>query len=811
MPLLVSVFHLRRVAIGITALLGAACAVLVWQLCASLPRRSGVVSVAGLEGALDVVRDVHGVPHVYAASALDAHFALGYVHAQERLWQLELGRRLAAGRLSEIFGPDALEQDRMFRTLGLAHVARQNEAHLDAGARAVLDAYVRGVNAFSSTHPTLPPEFLVFGVEPEPWTATDSILILKLMAWTLSGNLDAELDRLRLSGTLESRQIAELLGPDPSQLDLPIGAGRATFGAWQPAARDLWGRLVRRSEGLGSNNWVVDGSRSETGKPLLANDPHLELSAPASWYLAHLQAPGLDVIGASLPGIPGIILGQNGRVAWAFTNAESDTQDLYMEKLVSGDPTRYVTPEGSRPFDVRREVIRVKDGVDVTLEVRATRHGPVISDAYESAAAAAPDGHVMALSWAALAPDDRTLHFSVRAASARSGAELREAARDFHSPQQNIVYADDAGHIGFITAGRAPRRRPDDELRGTMPAPGWLARYDWDGFVPFEELPQLADPASGRIVTANQKLTPPDYPHWLGAEWAPPFRADRIDALLAARPRHALESFAAIQADVHSGVAEALLPRLLSLAHAALERPTADERLFLERLEHWDREMRAERLEPLLFAAWLRELARSVYADELGADFEDFWQERATFMLDVLGESGTGRRWCDDVATPDREPCAGRVVHALRGALAHLEGSFGSAWRERVWGDVHVARAEHVPLGGVPLLGRWFDVTLPSGGGNDTVNVGGYSIGDEREPFASHRAPGLRLLYDLGAPERSRFIVTPGQSGHVLSPHYRDQAQPWSEGGYLPMITRRDRVDRESEDTLRLLPSSSFD
>jgi penicillin amidase len=794
----------------VAVLIGVGLGALAWGY-RSLPSWSGRVVVSGIEAPLRIVRDERGIPHVFAAHEADAYFGLGYVHAQDRLWQLELDRRLASGQLAEIFGADALPRDRLFRTLGLRRAAEQNLAHLDPLTRDLVDAYVRGVNAAAAEQRPLPPEFALLGITPAAWTAVDSLVWLKMMAWMLSMNVDSELWRWRLSKQLDPGQIAEFLTPYPGEspivLEVPVvpldPAGRT--GRVQPPRGIDSLRAVRR-EGLGSNNWVVAGGRTSSGKPLLANDPHLGLTSPSIWYLAHLSAPGLDVIGGTMPSLPGVILGRNDFVAWSFTNTGSDTQDLFLERLVPGDPSRYSTPDGPATFEVVREVIRVKGAPDEVLDVRVSRHGPVISGVYEPAAGLTPPGYVLALGWTALAAGDDTPRFAAAAARARSAAEFSEAARHFQAPPQNMVYADTAGAIGFVAAGRMPVRGSENSLRGLLPAPGWLREFDWQGFIPFELLPAERDPASGLIVTANQKIIPSDYPYWLGADWVEPYRADRIEARLRAETVHTLDGFASIQRDVHSGPARELLPLLLGALPPEAPGLTVRERALLVALRGWNLEMSADATEPLVFAAWVRQLARAIYADELGALFEEAWAERVPFLRNVLGDRDGTSRWCDDVGTPRPEPCGERVLEAFRAALDDLDRRYGSDASAWVWGDAHRARARHFPMTRVPLLRDLFDVVTPSDGGTHTVNVGAYAIDDHDAPFASRHAAGFRAIYDLADPSASRFAISTGQSGHVLSRHYRDLVEPWLRGELAPMSTDRAAIEAAAADVLVLDP-----
>lgn len=766
----------------------------------SLPKSSGEIATAGARAPVEILRDGHGIPHVFAASVVDAHFGLGFAHAQDRLWQMEMNRRVAAGRLAEALGAGALDTDRFLRTLGVRRAAEENLKRYDSETRAALDAYAAGVNAFLATDPVLPIEFWLTGVRPEPWAPADSIAWAKMMAWDLGGNWRSELLRMRLSSTLPTQRIEEFLAPYPG--DAPAGL---------PDLRELYRKLEKPSRelartfgeapdfALGSNSWTVAGSLSASGKPLLANDPHLGLTAPPVWYFAHLHAPGLDVIGATLPGAPGVVLGRNERIAWGFTNTGPDVQDLYIEKLDGAG--RYVAPEGPRAFLTREETIRVKGAPDERITVRVSRHGPVISDTLRVAQEAVPRGHAVSMAWTALADDDLTAQGILRLGTARDWEGFLAAARDFHAPQQNMTYADVDGNIGFVAAGRVPVRKAANDLKGLAPAPGWDARYDWAGYVPFGELPKSFNPAAGLLVTANHKITPPGYPHPLTFEWQPPYRARRIETLLRETAKHSLGSFAAMQADILSLPSQELLRSLLRITA-----PKSDAaREALKQLGAWDARMDAGRPEPLLFVAWWRELARRVYADELGDAFQRNWSARPVFMQSVLDGRGGQGLWCDDVRTPRGETCEQAAAEALDAAIADLRARYGTESATWQWGAAHVARHEHRPFGRVRWLAPFFDIRVPTPGDAFTVNVGRSDF-DQPEPFANRHAASLRALYDLAEPDASLFIHSGGQSGNVLSAHYRSFTAAWARGQYVPMVTARQRLEAAGVQRLVLAP-----
>ncbi|HMR30261.1 MAG TPA: penicillin acylase family protein [Geminicoccaceae bacterium] len=764
--------RLLLAAAGLIVAALAAGAFLAWG---SLPQRAGRIAVPGPEAEVEIRRDAWGIPRIRAQSPADAYFGLGFAHAQDRLWQMEMNRRIAQGRLAEIAGEAALPVDRFMRLLGLYRHAEASAAHLPAEARRLLGAYAAGVNAFLATRRwPLPPEFQLLWHTPEPWRIEDSLVFTRLMALDLGGNWRAELLRARLAQWLTAEQLADLFPDQPADTPVTIAALRRTL-----AGLDLDGLAAALPSepppGLGSNVWVVDGSRTASGRPLLANDPHLGLQVPGIWYLAGLEAPGLSVIGGTMPSMPIVVSGRNADLAWGLTNTGPDTQDLFVERIDPADSGRYLTPEGSAAFAVREEAIGVRGGGSERLVVRETRHGPVISDLVPPAAALAGEGKVLALAWTALADDDVTLLAGLGLATAADGEWLDEALRPFASPQQNVTWATRDGRIGLVAPGRVPIRRGGD---GRLPVPGWDGAADWIGTIPFEALPRTVDPPSGQIVNANNRLVGPDYPYLVTADWDPALRARRIEAMLAGQGGLDLQRFAAMQADIRSTLADDFLPFLL----AAAPEDTAPE--LIEALAGWDRLMSADRPEPLAFAAWYDALAVAIYADELGPLFEAYRGLRPDFTRLAL----TGRQiWCDDVATPEIESCGQRVALAWRMAVAEMRKQWGEDWRARRWGEAHRIVMRHRLMESLPLLGRLFGIDLPGSGDGSTVNVAHYPGGGGPRAFHGSTGPSYRMLVDLADPESSLFVAAGGQSGHPLSEHWKDLTELWAVGSYVPM------------------------
>lgn len=760
----------------------------------SLPRLDGSLALEGLKAPVEVLRDEIGIPYIRATSTHDAYFGLGFVHAQDRLWQMEANRRLGSGRLSEVLGQRAIGIDRFMRTLGLYRLAQASFEVLSQGAREAIVAYTEGVNAYLKAHEgAWAPEYYLLRFRPEPWRPADSLIWGKLMALRLAGNWRHELLRARLSSRLTTEQIEDLWPPYPDDGPVTLASPSPGSPALAPLRRltlggaaldGLANRLPPPSAPRSaSNSWVLSAEHTDTGGPILANDPHLGFRAPNMWYLARVTAPGLEIAGATVPGVPFHILGHNGHIAWGLTNAMSDTEDLFAERPDTDDPGRYLTPDGRAAFALSEEVIRVRGSDAVTFTVRETRHGPVLLDAVAGAAETAADGDVLALAAAALRGDDRTAEAFFRLNLARDWRQFVAAMEHFHAPAQNVVYADTRGNIGFYAAGRVPVR---NRGQGLVPVPGWSGDYDWSGFIPFRELPHALNPPSGRIVSANHKIAGGDYPYFLARDWATPYRARRIHELLDRTGPHTPATTARIQGDVVSLAARELLPLMLSVAGANEPARRASEAwragAALRLLEKWDGTMDRRRPEPLIFSAWLRELNRLVYGDELGGYLNEFWGLRPLFIKSVLTHK---RQWCDDILSAEIETCEERARAALARALDDLSAAHGPDPNEWRWGAVHVASFRHRVFKRIPYLGELADILVATDGDDFTVNRGTTHIHDPRAPFAQIHGPGLRAIYDLENLDQSLFMQATGQSGNPLSDHYRDLIRRWRDLEYV--------------------------
>lgn len=771
----------------------------------SVPKLAGTVEVAGLSASVRIVRDNEGVPHITAQSRNDALFGLGFVHGQDRLWQMEFQRRTIQGRLSEVAGSAAVIADTYLRTLGLYRAAEAAEARLSPDARSALAAYAAGVNAARPKNgKPWPPEFFMLGVDAEPWRPADSIAVLKGLAVQLSANAFQEIFRLQLLKVLGPEKAGAFNPPLPKEVVEAYRAYAPAEAVKFAAALDAIAPSMERQGA--SNNWVVGGAHTKSGKPLLANDPHLPLSVPAIWYLAHLIWPGGQAIGGSIPGIPAIIAGRTDHLAWGMTTTGADTQDLFWEKIDPEDPDSYFSgPRATEKFAVRDETIKVRFGADKTIRIRSTRHGPVLPTDEPRLKALVPEGYALALAWPALDPDDRTLEtaLAIFSESDVSPAALERGFASYRAPIQSFVLANEQGDVGLVLPGSIPMRRADNPVRGLLPGDGRDPRFDWTGMIPFAEGPRWWGRENDVFITANNNVVRPGYAHPVALDFDAEHRARRIKTLIEAEPKHDVESFRRIQLDTGERFAMDVLPGMLKLSAPSDERA----RQARDLLAAWDMHMDPERSEPLIFAAWMRAFTKALTADELGELFQRLWTDRPDFVTAVVAGDPIAAKFCDDVATKARvETCGEILTTSLTEAVAGLSDSYGSdmaAWR---WGNVHQATFSHTPFGFVPLLRDVFGLREAMGGGNSAIQRAAYRYSN-REPFAAVHGSGYRAVYDLAEPNKSIFMIATGQSGNVYSPHYGDLAPRWARGEYLAMTTDAAEIERAAAATLVLQPS----
>ncbi|MGE5408144.1 MAG: penicillin acylase family protein [Syntrophothermus sp.] len=755
-----------------TGLLTAAAAA-AWHRLARrpLPQVRGMIRLEGLHGAVRIRRDRWGVPHIDADDRRDLHFAQGFCHGQDRLWQMAFYRRVAEGRVAEFAGPDALAVDRLMRTLGIHRAAAREAEAAEPELRETLGQVCAGVNAAAAVARARPLEMQLLRLEWEPWRPVDMLSLGKLLAFGLSTNWERELLRADMVRELGPELTARL---DPAY---PAGNPVVTGEAWSGDGLSLVEQIdaVRRSIGLateasGSNNWAVSGALSASGTPLIAGDPHLPPSMPGIWYEVSMRHGERFVRGASLPGMPAVYMGHNNDVCWTVTNVMGDVQDLFVERI-EGD--RYLFEDEWRPLQSVREEILVRGREEpVALEIRSTHHGPIVNQVL-----GADDSEPLALAWQALS--EPTIFASVdEMLDTTSGRELIERFARHTSPPSNIVWADRGGSIGYKLIGRLPIRRggcPD------LPKPGWTGEYEWEGTIPYEELPEVVDPECGYLVTANNRIVGDEYPHHITSEWLDGYRAKRIEELLRAGDQHDLQSFESIQTDVLS------LPGLEAARRLARLHPSGQrERSAIERLRSWDGFLDPETIAGTIYQAFLLRLGREVARAAIGdRDLCERWLDRADNGF--TAHTTSPWRWHSHLMAlweeADEELIGrdwdGLALEVLAGALDDLEERFGpdpEGWR---WGRVHEMEFPH-PLGGAnPVLRRVFNRRLRAGGAQETVSQVAY---DPNDPYRAVWAPSWRMVADPTDPDRARWQMFTGQSGHPGSPHYDDLQRDWLQG-----------------------------
>ena len=760
----------------------------------SLPLTTGTLRLEGLQAPVEVVRDADVVAHVYARNDHDLYRALGFVHAQERLWQMEMQRRVASGRLAEIFGPSAVSTDRLLRTVGLNRAAGSAWQELPADTKAIVDAYVSGVNQYISSRrgSGMPPEFHMLGFTPEPWKSTDVLAGLKLLAW--------QLDNISYSTELLHADLINSVGEQRAQQLMPeYSEGEPIILAINAHVPTDYGRLIAAADevqkfaggigainhgGLGSNAWVIGGAKTVTGRPILANDPHLGSSIPSTWYLAHLKAGDLDVIGATIPGLPFIVTGRNRHIAWGVTHLVADVQDVYRERL-DADGKMVEFKGQPEPVQVVEEEIKVKGGPPVTQVVRITRHGPLLSDAINANDAQMPPNRrpkplePLALQWTGLGKQDATLQSFIKLNRAHNWNEFKDGLRDLNSPALSFVYADLDGNIGFYAAGQVPVRSAGE---GTLPAEGWTDSTEWKGTIPFQEMPQAFNPPSNFIVAANNRPVSAEYPHFLGRQWAASFRARRITELIQAKDKLSVDDNAAIQGDTVSLQLRELAPLLTTFVTPQNE----NERRALELLKTSDGSTGGNNTAAAIYAAWYQQLAYRLTGDDIGLRLLSRYEERFDYVSRFLTAAlkDPASPWCDDVKTAERETCADVMGQTFRRTLSDLHSRLGGDMQSWRWDRLHVAVFPHQPFHRVAFARELFSRSIPNGGDRSTVNIGPYGFNRDFEQNAS---PGYRQIISLADIHDGRFILATGQSGHFLSSHYDDFLKDWQAVRYRPM------------------------
>lgn len=761
---------------------------LYYRAQASLPQLDGSLKLTGLSAPVEVLRDPFGVPHIFGTSVEDVARATGFVHAQDRLFQMELSRRMGTGTLAEVLGEPGLSLDRRVRRLGLGLAARTELERTDPEARAVLDAYAQGVNAYLTAQKgSLPPEFQILGFQPRPWEPADSLAIVKWMSLLLSENASVELLRSQLTETvgIEAAYLLTGLAPPPTDSANNTEAGQG-LGKLASLSAPSGHRFLRAGA---SNAWVVSGARSTTGAPLLASDPHLRLGIPSTWYEIHLSGAGLNVAGASLPGLPMVIIGHNDRIAWGVTALYADVQDHYVERINPSDPGQYAVGDVWESFQSFQETISVAGGTPVTLPIQHSRHGVVVSEQPQN-------GQMLALRWDAPWNGDSALAL-LRLNRASGWFEFTEALRTLTSPALAFVYADVEGNIGFFPAGEVPVRTGFD---GTTPVDGASGQFEWQGYIPHELKPVVLNPEEGFIISANHKmvLDETDYP--LGRDQLAPFRANRIAALVGSRAQLGAADFQAIQADRYDISTESLLRYVV-----ALNVDPGDASDAQSLLRTWDGRMGGGAA-PALYQAFYARLLANTFQDDISdalySDFLDFVEMGHPGGIYAIVDDPNSE-WWDNRTTPAVEDRNAIFMQSFAEAIALLgtrQGQDPSGWD---WAALHGVLFEH-PLGQSPLLGWIFNRgPSPFGGSTYTIANAMVSLSD---PFAAPAGTSLRLVMDVANWNATSSVVPTGASGHPLSPHYFDQNGDWQAGRNHPLLFDRVQIDGAVESRLLLNP-----
>ncbi len=812
---------LLRLATALLVLVVATFALTYYFASRSLPDYNQTTTVAGIAAPVEIIRDNANVPHIFGSSDTDVFHALGYAHAQDRMWQMIQLRRTAQGRLSELFGERTLPIDKLLRRLDLYNTAIASVPDQDEETTAALEAYADGVNSWlqevaAGARGRGAPEMWLFNHPISPWEPADSIAIIKVMALQLSSHLEHEVLRARTSLTIDPERVFDILP------DVP-GEGIAAL----PDYAAMMPGLPRYAENMrppydplspvkpaplagASNAWAAGPQRSASGGTLLANDPHLGLTAPTVWYLARLELQSGGVIGGTIPGVPLVLTGRSDRLGWGITSSYLDDQDLFIEEVNPDDPAAYRTPNGWAQFRTRDSIIPVKDGSAVTLQLRWTENGPVLDPDQYDLGTITPQGHVAALSWTALSPDDTTLTAGIRLMQARSIVEAFAASEAFIAPSQNLTVVDRT-QIGMKVIGAIPNRNAAHQAQGRLPSYGYIPTNRWDGFQPPDANPVFEEPEGDILGNTNNKTLDAPFPDHLSHTWGDSQRIFRWRRLMQAREVHTRESFIEAQLDTVSFTARALLPLIgadLWFTGEAAPDGTPERRrqVALDLLANWNGEMNEHLPEPLIYAAWLRALNARLAQDELGGLFSEFTHTNPLFIERVFRDIDGASAWCDIIQSAPIETCTDISRLALDDALIWIDENHGTTIASLRWGDAHQATHDHQVLGEVPLLSWFVNIRQSTSGGDNTLQRGRTS-GVDPFPFQNVHAAGYRGVYDFADPDSSVFVTATGQSGHPLSRYYDNLGELWRRGEYVPMSLDPALAQAAAVGVTRLLPA----
>lgn len=765
----------------------------------SLPDYDQDFTVAGISAPVEILRNNAAIPHIFGKTEADVFYALGFAHAQDRLWQMTMMRRTAQGRLSEIFGQRTVKIDEMIRRLDIYGAAAASFAVQDDAAKVALTAYSAGVNAWIAqvnigALGRGAPEFFLFSNQISAWSPTDSLSIIKLMALQLSGQLQTEVHRAQLSTLLSAERLADILPDDPTKATAVL-----------PPYQDVIEKPLPEKTGFlqdplspfhtadlagASNVFAAGPARSAAGGSLLANDPHLGLTAPSIWYLARLELPTGGIIGATIPGMPLMLVGRSDQLGWGLTSAYLDDQDVVIERVNPANPDEYLTPDGPRPFRSAQTIVTIKDAAPITLTLRWSQSGPILPGSHYDLASITPAGHVAALQWTALSDKDTSMTSALQLMRAQDIPQALEAGRLFIAPAQNLTLADKTG-VAMQMIGAAPLRDPSHVTRGRMPAPGWQGKNRWIGTLPYADNPRFAGKDVSLLLNTNNKTIDRPFPKHISYDWGDSQRITRATGLMQAREVHTRDSFIEAQLDTVSPTARALLPLIgadlwFTGDPAPEGTPDRMRQQALTLLANWNGEMSEHLPEPLITEAWLRALQKRLIQDELGPMADAFTHIDPVFLERVYRNTAGASIWCDVTQSATVENCNEAAKQSLDQALMDLSAQYGpniESWR---WGDAHEAAHDHPVLGTVSLLKDFVNIRQSTSGGGTTL-MRGMTLGTGDNPYLNVHGAGYRGVYDFADPDSSVFIIATGISGHPLSRFYDDLAPIWRRGEYLPM------------------------
>lgn len=773
-----------------------------YQIRKSFSATSGTIRVARLQQPCEIARDDFGVPRIAAKNEPDLMFALGYVHAQDRLWQMDVARRIGQGRLSELFGTVTVPFDRMFRIVGIRRISEEVEKAITPESRARLQAYAAGVNAFIEAHKgKYPIEFDLLRYDPEPWEPLHSIMIARLMAWELNLSWWTDLTLGAIVERVGYDRAREIFPTYPADVapTVPATEWQKSFGSSTTGGSTIGAALsflntaqeycaFRGIGGTlgGSNAWVVAPSKSVTGGVILANDTHLQLTQPSKWYEVQLNAPGYDVMGFSIPGVPGVVAGHNAHIAWGLTNVMADDADFYIEQIDSADASRYIYDGQSLPITRREESIQVRSDTVQYVTIRSTHHGPIVTDIHTRLKKASLP-FVASMKWTGAEISDQLEAFN-KINRATNWNEFIAGVKEFSGPGQNFVYGDAKGNIGYWCGAKLPIRSV--LINSTLPMPGWDKSTEWQGFVPFTQLPHLYNPPEGYIATANNKLVDDSYPYHISDLWEPPSRIQRLRAELTATEKFTTQDFERLQNDQYSEYAKQLTPYILQACGNDPEIPFNE--LLRQYFTNWNYSFGKDDIATTIYQQFLTLLVRNIFEDEMGKDlFHDYAllvnvPLRVTMRLVEEDNSP----WFDDIRTTPTESRDDIIRKSIAEAVNTLRLRFGDETKNWQWGSLHTLTLQH-PFGLQKPLDKVFGIgPFPYGGGSTSMMSGEYSFNEalnESElgkPFGVTVGASFRHIVDMSKPHEYRMILPSGQSGQVFNTHYSDQTYMYLNGAY---------------------------